>query len=170
MEQFWAIVSLIGEPELWIFMPLALVLLYIVIRKAWPNSRARKPLKAFLFIIIPSITVVLGGIYLTKFMLPVDRPCIACTGPDDPLGCNPYCEGDASFPSGHAGASFTAFTALYVLGRKKRHLLLFLVPVLVGISRLTLGVHAPADVLVGASLGILVTSIVWSRERYRNWF
>jgi len=170
MEQFWAGISFIGEPELWVALPLALFVVYLVIRKAWPHSRAREPLKTFLFILIPSITIVLGGIYLTKLALPLERPCTVCTGVYEPGLCNPYCESDPSFPSGHAGASFTAFTALYIaLKGKAKLLIMFILPTLVCASRVALGVHTLSDVLAGASLAVLVTCIVWAREKQRGW-
>lgn len=59
---------------------------------------------------------------------------------------------DASFPSGHTAASFAAATALYVIhpnwGR-----VAYAFAVLMGFSRLYLGVHFPLDVLAGAFVG-----------------
>jgi len=168
MEQFWAAISLIGEPELWIFLPMALLILYFIIRKVRPDAFWRRPLKAFLLILIPSMTIVLGTIYLTKLSFPLERPCTACLSPGQPAGCNPYCEGDASFPSGHAGASLTAFTIIYLLStfsatRKKKllNLLIFIIPALILASRVSLGVHTITDVLVGGVLGLGMTLVVW---------
>lgn len=70
---------------------------------------------------------------------------------------------DFSFPSGHTGASFAAFGALF-FGRKKLapvgKLGLFWIPalimaILIAVSRLYLYVHYPTDVAAGAVLGTL---------------
>lgn len=62
---------------------------------------------------------------------------------------------DASFPSGHTGASFAAVSALFF--RKNRLWIPALVlAFLIGVSRLYLYVHFPSDVLAGALLGSLL--------------
>jgi len=59
-----------------------------------------------------------------------------------------------AFPSGHT-ATFFLFTGVWALSTPRRLLsLLLLVPgALVGMSRMVVGVHWPADVLAGAALG-----------------
>ena len=176
MEQFWVAASAVGAPEVWIFTPMILLFLYLFVRKLRPDAFYRKPLKAFLLILIPSMIIVLGGTYLTKLTFPVERPCVVCVELEQPEGCNPYCEANASFPSGHAGAILTAFTALLfvlnrrkILNRRKRYLTIFIIPALVLASRVILGVHTMIDVVAGALLGIGVTAIIWSlaRKRFR---
>jgi membrane-associated phospholipid phosphatase len=83
----------------------------------------------------------------------------------------------SSFPSGHTGASVAlygglAILLLWVLGRRPvtraTAVVLLLVPVLVGISRLYRGMHYPSDVLAGALLGgtwlLLVTATLLPRR------
>ena len=60
---------------------------------------------------------------------------------------------DASFPSGHTAASFAAATALYTMNPKWGRAA-YAFAVLMGFSRLYLGVHFPLDVLAGAFVGV----------------
>lgn len=68
-------------------------------------------------------------------------------------------ETDFSFPSGHA---FTIALLSVLVARKKYVLTLFFIPftLLVGISRIYLGVHYPSDVLVGLGLGFLYGLVI----------
>lgn len=62
---------------------------------------------------------------------------------------------DFSFPSGHSFCSFAAATAVF-LHHKKWGVAMYVVAVLIAVSRLYLYVHFPTDVLVGAVIGICV--------------
>ena len=85
-------------------------------------------------------------------------------------------EGSYSFPSGHAGDSTALFitlalvVALFVLRRPVMRVLVVaaasILVVLIGLSRLELGVHWPTDVLAGWFVGLLVTIVVVGR---RSW-
>ena len=78
-----------------------------------------------------------------------------------------------SFPSGHAVA-VTVFWGLFVLdtdlgNRRQRLAGASLVVILVGCSRIVLGVHYPADVLAGVALGATFLAVmVWVRSRVRR--
>ena len=67
--------------------------------------------------------------------------------------------GDASFPSGHTAVSFAAATAIYAINRKWG-IAAYAFAVLMGFSRLYLGVHFPLDVLGGALVGTVAAKIV----------
>jgi membrane-associated phospholipid phosphatase len=66
--------------------------------------------------------------------------------------------GGSSFPSGHAAAAFALATVVSERNREKR----WVAPVaygfasLVSVSRVTMRMHFPSDVLVGAALGYLI--------------
>ena len=64
-----------------------------------------------------------------------------------------------SFPSGHATTSFCLATVIAMRYPKARYPI-FIVAILVALSRSYVGVHYPSDILVGSILGILVGYIV----------
>ncbi len=68
-------------------------------------------------------------------------------------------EDDLSFPSGHTSLNFAVFTALSaVLIKVKKNwawLLLMLIPIVVGSTRIIRCVHYPSDVLAGMMIGIV---------------
>lgn len=67
-----------------------------------------------------------------------------------------------SFPSGHSQCAGSFFTVLALWLRKKRAIAVAVVLILgVMASRVYLGVHFPADVLVGAALGIGSSLLCW---------
>ena len=71
-----------------------------------------------------------------------------------------------SFPSAHTAFAFAVATFVYHYSRGTG-LLLFFIAVLVGVSRIFVGVHFPLDVLVGATLGVLVPlGVLWFSKRY----
>ena len=79
-------------------------------------------------------------------------------------------ERTSSFPSGHSSSAFAWTTAIYCCldkPRKKKGLLLFLLPALIAFSRLYVGVHYPSDVLVGCLLGIFCG---WLAAWLLNWY
>lgn len=63
-----------------------------------------------------------------------------------------------SCPSGHSMNSVTVFGSLAYYKNKNRILkvLAFVIPLLVGLSRVTLGVHYPTDVALGWACGIVI--------------
>lgn len=60
---------------------------------------------------------------------------------------------DFSFPSGHTQAAFALASSIYISNRKTG-ILVYIVAVLVALSRMYLMVHYPTDVLCGMILGI----------------
>lgn len=58
-----------------------------------------------------------------------------------------------SFPSGHAAAAFAIATTVFFY-YPKTSILFFLAAVMIGIGRISAGVHWPSDVLGGAIIGV----------------
>lgn len=78
---------------------------------------------------------------------------------------------DASFPSGHTAASFTAMTALWRAGGVPKWLrwAALVLAVVIALSRIYLYVHWPTDVLGGAVLGaVLGWAAAWLVRRLRR--
>ncbi len=76
----------------------------------------------------------------------------------------------SSFPSGHTAAACALYLGLVVLlnrGRRRQawrlvvSVVLVLVPIAVGVSRLYRGMHHPTDVFAGALLGLACLAVAW---------
>ncbi|MBI5815338.1 MAG: phosphatase PAP2 family protein [Nitrospinae bacterium] len=68
-----------------------------------------------------------------------------------------------SFPSGHAQAAFTAATFLALYYRRYGALLLGMA-IIVGISRIYVAAHFPADVAAGALIGAFFGWLAWKLD------
>ncbi len=67
-----------------------------------------------------------------------------------------------SFPSGHTHASANFFTSVArAVNRKRFWAIAFILPALVGLSRIYLGVHWPTDVIAGYAIGICLPLLLW---------
>ncbi|HVZ79650.1 MAG TPA: phosphatase PAP2 family protein [bacterium] len=92
------------------------------------------------------------------------RPCNALDGVLTPLGKS----GAFSFPSSHA-ANMGSSMFLLSMAFPARRPLFLLIALLVGLSRVYLGLHYPSDVLSGYVLGVLCGwGVWWMVERIRK--
>ncbi|MBR0107351.1 MAG: phosphatase PAP2 family protein [Lachnospiraceae bacterium] len=76
-----------------------------------------------------------------------------------------------SFPSGHSGNAVVVYGSLAVYEKKRKILwvLAFVLPLLVGFSRVAVGAHYPTDVICGWLLGILIILLIpWLHRKIRN--
>lgn len=64
-------------------------------------------------------------------------------------------ESGYSFPSGHSTASCAFAMALFLCGKKRISWLSFLIPLLIGFTRIYFNVHYASDVLMGFAVGII---------------
>lgn len=72
-----------------------------------------------------------------------------------------------SFPSGHTSTAFVLATVL-AWRKPEARKYFYGIAVLVGISRMYLGVHFPSDIIVGALVGHASGKTVLKRDKIRN--
>ncbi len=72
-----------------------------------------------------------------------------------------------SFPSGHTCAAFAVAGVWFrTLPKRWMRVTGMVMAVLMGLSRLYVGVHFPSDVLAGAVVGLLASWLAWKLGRY----
>ncbi len=79
---------------------------------------------------------------------------------------------ERSFPSGHTSYAFTGATALYLEYRDKDKLLAysgFAFATATGFMRITNNRHWVSDVITGAGVGMISTTLVWYLNPFGNW-
>lgn len=143
--------SLANKGMLWIGIGIVLLLLGMKGRK-WSE-------RGLLVLLSLALNAIICNVWL--------KPMVARTRPYDLLGYEILVRrlGDYSFPSGHTSASFAAATAIYAIDRRWGTAA-YILAVLIGFSRLYLGVHFPTDVLAGAVIGILAAKAAqWFLEK-----
>ena len=153
-EQIWSLITLLGSPRGWLIGAAILLLAYTALRHRF-RSEGRLFFRRFLIILVPSLVLTLALTYSLKLVTGIERGCIPCT--ENPIDCNPHCPEDSSFPSGHSATAFAAFTSLFLAGPKRSSLSVFIIPILVGASRVVLAVHTPIDVLAGSAMGLFIS-------------
>ena len=73
---------------------------------------------------------------------------------------------DFSFPSGHTGSSFAVAVVIFLMVPKRYGIPAMVLAVLIGLSRLYVGVHYPTDVLAAAFLGTVTAVLIWAIYRF----
>ena len=150
---FVARVAIFFSDYLVYILPLVVVLYIYVYEK--------QPFKKVLYTTLVVVIAVLATDYVFKEIFTVARPFAA-------LGFTPLTsEAGFSFPSGHATLAGALFGATY-FSISKHQWFTVLVGILclgIGISRIMLGVHYPADILAGFSVGFLISIIGYTIER-----
>ena len=135
LDNFFLIVTYLGSSVFWITM---FILFWM-----------EKQKKASVYLIIAFLIDTLTSLFLKSFFMrprPYDSMPLSAIDPDIELG--------PSFPSGHTQRAFSGMTVLGAFYKKFRAPL-FLLAVLVGVSRVYIGVHYPLDTIVGAMNGLL---------------
>ena len=119
------------------------------------------------FLVLAVISVVLAdaiGTYIFKYYFSRARPCMALADVRLLVGCTTL---PSSFPSNHA-INASVLATLAILYMPRLWLPAAALALLVGYSRVYVGVHYPLDVLAGGALGIVV-ALVFSALMDRLW-
>ncbi len=141
-----------------VWIPVALVLLFVVIRNNTPRV-------SLLTILAVALTIVACD----QVSSGVIKPLVARLRPaHDPAFMhlvdtfNGYRSGGYSFVSSHACNSFGIFTIVSLIVRNRAlSLTLLMWAVINSFSRIYLGVHYPGDVLCGALLGTSIAIVIY---------
>jgi undecaprenyl-diphosphatase len=160
IEWFYHINWGLDNPFFDILMPLLSILgsvygwaiLCIVIYVFGGKFGRKVALLALLALLLTNVIVI-----ILKFLVAEPRPFLTLPNVDLLVQVD-----GQSFPSGHSASSFAAATLIGLKYRLEsrgslRMLIypLFIFALLVGVSRIYIGVHYPYDVIVGALIGIL---------------
>jgi len=145
----WFIITNLGDPRLWAVLCVILFFIRLYYRSKVDHSRKRyKWVTTFIIFAGFAMASSLGVNEVLKLVFQIPRACSIET--------NPYCLGTYSFPSGHTAVAFAVFAGIFYILKNKKYWWVFVLPILVGVSRVALSVHTVYDVATGAGLGLLV--------------
>jgi len=114
--------------------------------------------KGFVICYIFMISMVLNN--LLKIIFQIKRPFEVMEGIK---GNRLHTATGSSFPSGHTQSAATMFISLAIINQRIRaYIFAIFLSILVGISRLYLGVHWPLDVIAALVLGIIIPHILFT--------
>lgn len=127
--------------NIFIYVVFALFIVFIFFKKK------NIILNLLLFIFIIGLTYLLSHILKGVFAIP--RPFLVL--PITPL----FIESGFSFPSSHASVFMALVVFAFYLSKNFGFLILFFT-LLIGLSRVVIGVHYPVDILGGFALGFII--------------
>jgi len=142
-----------------IFLPLFLLFLF----------KDREKALIALILGIVSLLIADWSANILKHYFERIRPCNALEGVRLLAGCGK----SFSMPSNHSVNAFAFITPLCMLLKNRMRYAFVAVAILVGFSRVYVGVHYPSDTIAGALIGVMLgISVVqfyrWSSERFKE--
>ena len=144
------------------------VILLLVVWMVWKDGvRGRVTVLTLAVLITASDQV---SSHFLKPLVGRPRPCRAEAGIEGVRTHGARCSGSGSFPSSHA-ANMAAVAALLGWRYRRWAIPAWLLALLVGYSRVYLGVHYPLDVAGGWVLGAgLAAAAAWGAARGQGWW
>lgn len=143
----------LGQSYSWIatlslFISYQLIYIVLACLLFWAIFFAKKKMYFFSIFVLTSFSAWLLARSI-KFIFQIERPFLS-------LNINPlYAETGYSFPSEHMTVFSSLAIVVFFLNQKLGILLIFFA-IIVGLTRLIIGVHYPSDILVGFILGYLI--------------
>lgn len=117
----------------------------------WFLLKDRKNVSIALVLACASLLIADWSSNILKHYFERVRPCNEFEGVRVLVGCGR----SFSMPSNHAANAFAFATPFYILFKNRLRYAFVIVALLVGFSRVYVGVHYPSDVIVGALLGVV---------------
>ena len=154
---------LLDEFMVWVSSPLTTILLFLIVTVFLLREKKKRQWVLPLWIII-SITWVVTGI--VKIIIGRTRPFEALALPLVNGANYLFSSWNSSFPSMHAAGAFALVPIINKLFPKVRWFWISIAAI-ISFSRLYLGVHYLSDILIGATIGILISeSIIEIKEKW----
>ena len=141
---------LLSSELLWAVVTAVFLVTIICLRK-------RHLLNSFLLMALAASATDFFSYRILKPAIDRERPCHQLT---DVRIVPPSCGGTWSFPSNHAANGMAVATVAILVTRRRAAWLLVPTAILVGLSRVYLGVHFPGDVIAGFVVGIFIAIVV----------
>jgi len=150
----------ISDERLWIFFAI-LALIYFTYRKY------KFGLKLLLLL---GVGVGLSDLLTVRLLKPWVARLRPCREYQDVIVVvKGWCGGDYGFPSSHAANAAAIASLLWFLAPRTWSIASVLMALMVGFSRVYLGVHYPGDVLAGFGVGALLGVLCWRLSTKQGW-